>query len=159
MFIRTDRRGRRGSRLLAAPIGLVAIVGLAACGTSTTASAASTGSAPTTASAGADSTAQPAAGSRGAAMEAYRTCLEQNGVTLPSRGNRPPGSGNGEGGTPPSGAPAPGGAGQGGAGQGGGMMRQAPPGVDADTWAKAQTACADLRPARPTAAPTAGSGS
>jgi hypothetical protein len=156
MFIRTDRRGHRWSRLVAAPIGLVALVGLAACGTSTDASTASTGSAPTTASAGADSTAEPAGGPSDSTMSAYRSCLEENGVTLPTRGNGPQGGNGGtppQGGTPPSGAPAA--PGQGG-GQGGGGMRQAPPGVDEATWTKAQEACADLRPARATAAPTAG---
>jgi hypothetical protein len=149
MFIRTDQRGHRWSRLVVAPVGAVALVGLAACGTSTDASAASTGSAPTTASAGADPTAEPVGAST---MAAYRSCLEENGVTLPSRGNRPPG---GEGGTPPSGAPGAPGEG-GGQGRQGGGMEQAPPGVDEATWTKAQEACADLRPARPTDAPTAG---
>ena len=153
MFIRTDQRGHRFRRLLAAPVGAVALVGLAACGSSTTASAASTGSAPTTAAAGADSTAEPA-GDSNSAMSAYRSCLEENGVTLPSRGNRPPG---GEDGTPPSGAPGAPGEGGGQGRQGGGGMRQAPPGVDEATWTKAQEACADLRPARPTDAPVAGS--
>ena len=39
--IRTDRRGRRWSRVVAVPLGAVALVGRAACGTGTDASAAS----------------------------------------------------------------------------------------------------------------------
>ena len=57
-----------------------------------------------------------------------------------------------QGGTPPSGAPAAGGG-------SGGAAPQAPPGVDGDTWAAAQEACADLAPTPPDgSAPTAGSG-
>ena len=49
--ISTRRRGRRVSHLLGAPVGVVALVGLAACGTSTDTgtSAASSGAAPTSA--------------------------------------------------------------------------------------------------------------
>ena len=84
----------------------------------------------------------------------YRSCLEDNGVTMPE----PPAGGAGaprQGGTPPSGAPAAGG-GQGGPG---GSPGQAPPGVDATTWAAAQKACADLAPTPPDgSAPPASSG-
>ena len=84
----------------------------------------------------------------------YRSCLEDNGVTMPE----PPAGGAGaprQGGTPPSGAPAAG-SGQGGPG---GTPVQAPPGVDATTWAAAQKACADLAPTPPDgSAPPASSG-
>jgi hypothetical protein len=160
--IRTDRRGRRWSRLVAAPLGVVALVTLAACGTSTGTSAASTASAPTSASTGTAST--QAAGDLTDEMAAFRSCLEENGVTLPERpsggGGTPPQGGSGDtppqGGTPPSGAPA-----AAGGGNGQGTPGQAPPGVDAATWATAQEACADLAPTPPGggAAPSASSDS
>ena len=173
--IRTDRRGgRRWRRMAVAPVGVAALVSLAACGTSTSAdtSAASSGSTPTSAAGG--STAQNPAGTGDPAMAAFRSCLAENGVTLPeppaggSGGGRPPqGDANA---APPSGAPAapgdggPGGSSAGsGASSGGGPGRTpgaAPPGVDAATWAAAQKACADLAPAPPGgAAPSASSGS
>jgi hypothetical protein len=82
-------------------------------------------------------------------MAAYTSCLAENGVTLPERPAR--GSGAQQGGTPPSGAPAaPGEGGQGGGPGGTGRTPgEAPEGVDADTWAAAQQACADLAPAPP----------
>jgi len=150
--IRTDRRRWR---LVVLPLGAVALMGLAACGTSTGTGAASSDSTSASASAGAEPTDQNGPGSSERA--AYRTCLANNGVTLPSRQPRPNGSGGpGDGnGAPPSGAPAaPPNGGQG----GGGMMRrtpgEAPPGVDATTWAAAQKACASLAPTRPMAPPT-----
>ena len=82
--------------------------------------------------------------------------MEENGVTLPERGGdrQPPADGTG--GTRPSGAPAapPDGAqpptagAQPGTGAAAGD-RPAPPGVDADTWAAAQQACATLAPTPP----------
>jgi hypothetical protein len=147
--IRTPRRARRWSRLVAAPVGVVALVGLAAGGTSTDTgtSAASSGGTPTSA----PSAAQGAAGGPSdSAMAAYTSCLAENGVTLPERPAR--GSGAQQGGTPPSGAPTAGdggpGGGPGGPGAGGGPGT-APEGVDADTWAAAQQACADLAPTPP----------
>jgi hypothetical protein len=70
---------------------------------------------------------------------AYTDCLRRNGVTLPSgfpRGNRP----SGRPGNRPSARPS------GGARGGFGFGDQAPPGVDQQTWQKAQQACMSLRP-------------
>jgi hypothetical protein len=165
--IRTDRRVRRWRRLVAAPVGVAALVSLAACGTGTSAdtSAASSGSTPTSAASDAPATVENSTGGPSdSTMAAYRSCLAENGVTLPEPaaaprsggGRSPQGAANA---TPPSGAPAvPGGGGPG--GPGGGMAGQAPPGVDAATWAAAEKACADLAPAPPGgAAPSASPGS
>jgi hypothetical protein len=87
-------------------------------------------------------------------MQAFASCLAENGVTLPQRGAG--GSTDGAGpptGTPPTGAPTAGGAG--GPGQGGGAMA-APPGVDATTWAAAQKACAQYAPTPPSGTAAAG---
>ena len=144
--ISTRRRGRRSLRLIAAPVGLVALVGLAACGTGTDSSTgAATGeSAPSAAPAA-------AGGPSDSAMAAYTSCLAENGVTLPER----PARGSG---TPPSGAPAAPGDG-GTRGGPGGRPGEAPEGVDADTWAAAQQVCADVAPAPPDGGgPAAGTG-
>jgi hypothetical protein len=151
------RIGRRGRwiRLVVAPVGALALLGLAACGTGTATSTTSTGassSAAAQASTADDADADDADTDDDTDLADYRTCLEENGVTLPE----PPSGGTGaprQGGTPPSGAPA--GGGQGGPG---GSPGQAPPGVDATTWAAAQEACADLAPTPPDgSAPTASS--
>jgi hypothetical protein len=127
--IRTPLR-HRWIRVIAAPVGVVAAQPSAADGADTD---------------GDDTDADDTD------MADYRSCLEENGVTMPE----PPGGGGGvppQGGTPPSGAPAAGGG-------PGGVARQAPPGVDGDTWAAAQEACADLAPTPPDgSAPTADSG-
>lgn len=144
--IATRRRNGRWTRLVVAPLGAVTLVGLAACGTGTGSAAAATGttSAPTAAAS--------AEGQPDSAMAAYTSCLAENGVTMPEppagggrggAGGTPPPHG---GGTPPSGAPEDGDGGPGGAG---GEPGQAPPGVDATTWAAAQKACADLAPTPP----------
>jgi hypothetical protein len=70
----------------------------------------------------------------GAAFAAYRTCLAQHGVKLPTGGFGRPPSGT-TGGTPPAGGGAPP------SGQG-----FVPAGVDATTFQKAQQACASKRP-------------
>jgi hypothetical protein len=124
---------RRLTRLAALPVAGVALVGLVACGSGTT----------TTTSGSTASSGTPSAGTT-SDDSAFRTCLEQNGVTAPAgtgEGRTPPSGASGAGGTPPAGAP------HAGAGQPG--SRQAPPGVDADTWAAARAACADLAPAVP----------
>jgi hypothetical protein len=102
------------------------------------------------------SSGKPAAASTGgtnAALEAYTTCLSQNGVKLPSftrptgrpsarpsgiRPSRSPGAGGGFGG----------GGFSGGFGGGGlfGDANNPPQGVDAATWKAALTACASKRP-------------
>ena len=94
---------------------------------------------------GADDTPAPGGdgvGGRDAGFAAYRECLAQHGVTLPtadpSRGPRP------SGGVRPSGGPG-GPGGPGGSGfPGGGMQR--PAGVDDATWQQAQQACASVQP-------------
>ncbi len=145
-------RNRASVRFLGAPVAVVALLGLAACGTSTGTSTA----------AAASSTAEAPAGAAGqdgtgdTAMAAYESCMEENGVTMPERaaggaGAAPKGGTPPQGGTPPSGTPRAGGP--------GGSPGQAPPGVDEDTWAAAREACSDLAPTPPGgAAPTAGPG-
>jgi len=145
---RTWWRNRTSVRLLGAPVAVVALLGLAACGTSTDTG---TSAAAASASAEADDAATP----DGTELAAYQSCLEENGVSMPER----PGGGAGaalEGGAPPQGGTAP----QGGTpppGGPGGSPDQAPPGVDADTWAAAQEACSDLAPTPPDGAAPAAS--
>jgi hypothetical protein len=142
---RTWWRGRRWAGLVGAPVAVVALRGLAACGTSTDTS--TSAAAPASAEA-------PADDAPDAEMADYRSCLEENGVSMPDRPDGDAGAPP-QGGTPPSGAPRPGG----GAGGPGGPPDQAPPGVDEDTWEAAQEACSDLAPTPPDgAAPTASPG-
>ena len=130
-------------RLLGAPVAVVALLGLAACGTST-----DTGTSAAAASASAEAPADGAATPDGTELAAYPSCLEENGVSMPERpadgaGAAPEGGAPPQGGTPPAGGP-------------GGSPDQAPPGVDADTWAVAQEVCSDLAPTPPDgAAPVA----
>jgi len=140
---------RRRLRLILAPVAAVSLAGLVACGSTSTSSG--SGSGPSD-----------------AAMQAFSSCMAENGVTLPERGaNGGPaggagagsaggagsgsggagggaagsgGAGGADGGSPPTGAPQAGGA--------GGAM-PAPPGVDATAWAAAQKACAQYAPAAP----------
>jgi hypothetical protein len=150
----------KGGRWLAVP---ALVLALGACGSGGT-STAQTGNA-TTAGSSARGT---------SAMSAYTSCLAQNGVTLPTP-SAGPGGGTGPGGTPPSaqggtqpqgarpsGSPPSGmpnggqGAGApGGGAPGGALSTAAPAGVDAQTWAKARTACASLAPTPPAAGQTA----
>jgi hypothetical protein len=78
--------------------------------------------------------------SGGDAFAAYTACLQRNGVTLPTRGPRPSGSG--------SPRPRPSGTGRApGGGFGGGFLgTQAPAGVDQQAWTRAMAACASVRP-------------
>ncbi|MFG1849982.1 hypothetical protein [Micromonospora carbonacea] len=121
-----------------------------------------------TACAGTDDAAAPAGddGQGGQnAFAAYRDCLQDNGVTLPSGGARPSGFPTAR----PSGFPtarpsglrsarpsarpdASAGAGRGGPGLG------RPDGVDEATWEKAQQACASVRPSGGPGARPGGSG-
>ena len=150
------RIGPRGRwvRLVVAPVGALALVGLAACGTDTSTTSAATSSSAAAQPSTADDSADDDADNADSDLVDYRSCLEDNGVTMPE----PPAGGAGaprQGGTPPSDAPAAGG-GQGGPGR---TPGQAPPGVDATTWAAAQKACADLAPTPPDgSAPPAASG-
>jgi hypothetical protein len=118
---------------------LVAAVLLGAC-SSGGSTARSTGAATSPSAALAPSGA-PRAGSGqfGAAFQAYSDCLKKNGVTLPSFSprNRPSGQPT----PPPSGSGF-----RGGFGGGLGASSSPPAGVSAAAWAKAQQACASLRP-------------
>jgi hypothetical protein len=73
-------------------------------------------------------------------MAKYTACLKQNGVTLPTGRGTPPAGGGGAGGTPPA---APTGT------NGGTSTTQRPAGSQGGNakFAKAQAACAKLRPA------------
>lgn len=92
----------------------------------------------------------PGGSSAANGLQAYLTCLNQNGVSIQLPSGRPSGA-SGAGGFPsggvrPSGAPgAPGASGAPGGRPGGGGLQQ-PAGVDDATWQKAQQACASLRP-------------
>jgi hypothetical protein len=78
-------------------------------------------------------------------MAAFAQCVQDNnGVTVPERPARGEG-GPPQNGTTPSGAPAA----RGGSVSAEAAPGQAPPGVDADTWAAAQKACADVAPTPP----------
>ena len=101
---------------VAATAGLgVLLLGLVACGGSGNKVAASTSTTSTTAE-------------RGAALQAFRTCMSNHGVTMPQR------------------RPGAGGGGGFGGGFGGGNF-QAPPGVDNATFQAALSACRSLVPA------------
>jgi len=135
-----DRPVRRAA--LAAGSCLVVAGALAACGSSTSGSGS-----------GASADAQ---GSHGFA--AYRQCLSEHGVALPSggpgQGGGPGGQASGQPGQPgeqpsglPSGAPSAGGSGLPSGGPGGGRPSGVlPSGVDASAFASANEACASLRP-------------
>jgi hypothetical protein len=95
----TNTSGRRGLAASALLILLLACVGLAACGgssskTSSDANAASIGTTSTTAtgtsstgtsSTGSTTSTRPGAGRLGARFAALRECLQKNGITLPQR--------------------------------------------------------------------------
>jgi hypothetical protein len=119
-------------RILAAVLGAASVGAFAvACGGASAASGGSGGSGGT------------AVGTPGGnSVQAYLSCLSQNGVTITLPSGRPRGGF-------PSGRPRPSGArpsgGPGGGGFGGGLF-QKPAGVDDATWQRAQTACASVRP-------------
>jgi hypothetical protein len=86
--------------------------------------------------------------SGGTGFAAYTDCLRKNGVTLPSafpRGNRPSGRPSGRASDRPTARPT-GSRSPGSRGGGFGFGDQPPAGVDAQTWQKAQQACASLMP-------------
>ncbi|MCW2993448.1 MAG: hypothetical protein JWQ18_943 [Conexibacter sp.] len=128
---------------LATPLSVLALMGasvaLVACGSSSSgSSSAGTGTTSTTA----------AGGNQSAAFQKFQDCLKQNGVTLPSRGQRqggagrgygpPPGAGTGTNATPPAGGTGTPPAGAPGAGAGFGANNP--------KMAAAMKACAKLRP-------------
>jgi hypothetical protein len=129
---RSSRAARTLSRPQALRSGLAGLlvlttVGLAACGGGSSPSASSTSS--TTTPATTTGTAA-AGGPGGAAFARYTSCLEQHGVTLPTRGSG-------------GGGPATGAAGANGAGGPGGFFG----GANSAKFRTAQTACANLLPA------------
>lgn len=106
---------------------LLSVLALTACGSSTTA-----GDASSTAVQAASTAASASAGVGGAAgFTAYRSCMADNGVTLPDMGVRPSGAPSGM----PSGNPGA-----------GGFPGGLPDGVDQATYDAAQAACAALAP-------------
>ena len=145
---RTWWRNRASVRLFGAPVAVVALLGLAACGTST-----DNGASAAAATASAEAPPDDAATPDGTEPAAYQSCLEENGVSMPERpgGGAAPKGGPPQGGTAPQGGTPPSGGGP------GGSPDQAPPGVDADTWAAAQEACSDLEPTPPDGAAPAAS--
>lgn len=135
---------RRPRWWLAAGLAATGLVLLAGCGNA--ASASSTGSTSTSANGG-------TVASSDTQMDAFASCLAENGVTLPERaggaqGGQPPAGGT-DGGTPPQGAAPEGGAAPQGAAPGDGGTPPAPEGVDVDTWAAALKACGDTMPTPP----------
>ena len=156
--IRTRLR-RRWIRLVVAPVGVVALVGLAACGTSTEHDVDSSGvergaAQPSTADDADGRRRRGRHGRRRHGMADYRSCLEENGVTMPE-----PPAGGGRG--PAAGRHAA--LGRTGGGRRAGRPRRAPArrlrASTPHTWAAAQEACADLAPTPPDgSAPTASSG-
>lgn len=134
--------GRLG-RWLAAPLAATGLIVLVACGGS------AAGAESATSTSGSTNSTAGGGAAANADMEKFRSCLAENGVTLPEPGA--------DGSTPPSGAPGPDGAkpdgarpeGASPAGGAPGATPPAPQGVDADAWAKATQACADLAPTPP----------
>jgi hypothetical protein len=121
---------RRPRSWQAAALAATGLVLLAGCGSAATGS--STGSTSTTANGG---TSAPS----DTQMDAFASCLAENGVTLPEGSgdlqSNPAPDGGAEG-SAPSDAPAP----------GDGDTPPAPEGVDAVTWAAALEACSDTMP-------------
>jgi hypothetical protein len=115
------------------------LVLLAGCGSAASASSTTGTSASTTGDGATVESSDPQ-------MEAFASCLAENGVTLPEPSGGRQGGPPADGGAPPDGA-AP----------GAGGPPPAPEGVDADTWAAALQACGDMLPTPPDGgAPPAG---
>ncbi|MDX1870990.1 hypothetical protein SBI67_02570 [Mycolicibacterium sp. 120266] len=131
--LRTAALGVTGAALIAG------VVGCSSGGSSTEST--------TSASASTSSTATSEATSAAAAPDghdAFTACLTEHGVPAPPEGGPPGGMAPPSGMTPPSGPP-PAGAPQ----PGEGKTPPAPPGVDQETWDKANEACASLAPTPP----------
>jgi hypothetical protein len=126
--------GRRGL-WLAAPLAAAGVVLMAAC----------SGPAASTASGTQSSTSADASGAAapGGDMQAFTSCLTENGVTLPNAGKGPRPSG----GAHPSGAPHAPGTPPAGASRAAGATPPAPQGVDPAAWNTAMQKCGDLAPA------------
>jgi hypothetical protein len=144
-LIRTGRR----ALLLTAPLAVAGVVLLSACSSAASGTESSTGSS-------ADSTQSSTSGDAGGAaapggdMQAFVSCLAENGVTLPNAGT---GGGSAGDGARPSGRPRPDGAthapGTPPAGGSGAAGATPPPpqGVDPEAWDAAMQACGNLVPA------------
>ena len=115
--------------------GVLGVATLAGCGSSSSTNSAATSAAATTTSAAASSS---TAGTWRTRQAAYRQCLEQNGVTFPSKGAHASGQATSSGEASPSGH-----------GMGHGHHKMGPPaGVSQDVWNKAVAACASLKPTK-----------
>ena len=111
--------------------------GLAVAGLVVLAGCSSTASASGTTGESVSTTGEATVASSDTQMDAFASCLAENGVTLPE----PAGPGESvDRSAPPEGAPPEGGA------PGAGGTPPAPEGVDADTWAAALEACGDAMP-------------
>lgn len=121
--------------------------GLAAAGLVVLAGCSSTPTASGTTGESASTTGEATVASSDTQMDAFASCLAENGVTLPEPSGGPqagaPAGGPADGSAPPEGAPPEGGA------PGAGGTPPAPEGVDADTWAAALQACGDVMPTPP----------
>lgn len=119
-------------RTLLSAAAVLSVLALSACGGSSTPGGTSSAAVPA-----ASASATAGAGAGGAAdFTAYRSCLADNGVTLPDMGARPSGAPSGMPSGMPSGAP----------GGSGGLPGGLPDGVDQATFDAATAACADLAP-------------
>jgi hypothetical protein len=121
---------RRSRWWLAPALAAAGLVVLAGCSSTASASGTTGESSSTTGGTVASSDTQ---------MDAFASCLAENGVSLPEPGG-PPAAGSADRSAPPEGG-AP----------GAGGTPPAPEGVDADTWAAALQACADVMPTPPPA--------
>jgi hypothetical protein len=113
-------------------------VGLAAAGLVVLAGCSSTASASGSTGESSSTTGGGTVASSDTQMDAFASCLAENGVTLPERSGGPQGGPPADGSAPPEGG-APGADG----------TPPAPEGVDADTWAAALQACGDVMPTPP----------
>ncbi len=126
-------------RTLMSAGALLSVLALSACGGASTTSETPSAAAPA-------ATASAVTGAGGATdFAAFRSCMADNGVTLPDMGTPPSGAPSGM----PSGAPgvAPGGMPSGAPGAGG-FPGGLPDGIDQATYDAATSACADLAPSR-----------
>jgi hypothetical protein len=129
---------------LATPLSALAIVvasvALAACGSSSTDSSSATGATGTTG--------PTANGKQSAALEKFRQCLKDNGVTLPDRGQSRGGQGGPGGGygPPPAGTNGQPSTGTDAAPPASGIPGGTPGGADNGKFRQAMQACAKLRP-------------
>ena len=130
---------------LTAPLAAAAVVLLAGCSSSATGTEGTASGTQSSTSGDASGEAAPSGD-----MQAFTSCLAENGVTMPNAGS---GGGPGSGGARPSGSARPSGAAHApgtppaGAAAAGGTP-PAPEGVDPEAWAAAMQACGSLAPAR-----------